>query len=141
MQAFQNPIRRSRKSGMAPSSTCSALVRFPEYFITSSANDGLLLSRYNNENQAQAGTLPARSTAPPQTTAHQETLQPLPSACPPTNNSNDVDEIDDDTLINQYDVSGGIGQEIFGALDTGGLEDVGEDEDDSEEMVYADKGK
>ena len=124
---------------MAPSSTYSALVSFPEYFITSSANDEFLLSRYSSENQAE--TLPARSTAPPQTTAHQETLQPLQSACPPTNNSNDVDEIDDDTLINQYDVSGGIGQEIFGALGTGGLEDVGEDEDDSEEMVFADKGK
>ena len=94
-----------------------------------------MLSRYNGKDQAIS--LPAHSTAPPQMTVHQETLQPLPSACPPTNN--DVDEIDDDTLINQYDVSGGIGREIFGALGTGGLEDVGEDED--EEWGLADKGK
>ena len=98
-----------------------------------SANNVLLLSRYNREGQA----ISLRASAPPQTAAHQETLQPLPSACPPTNN--DVDEIDDDTLINQYDVSGGIGREIFGALGTGGLEDVGEDED--EEFGLADKGK
>ena len=95
------------------------------------------MSRYNGEDQAPAESLSARSTAAPRITAHQETLQPLLSACPLTNN--DVDEIDDDTLINQYDVSGGIGHEIFGALDTGGLEDVGEDED--EELVLADKGK
>jgi hypothetical protein len=94
------------------------------------------LSSYNStENQVEI--LP---TAPPQTTGHQEILQALPSACPSTNNSNDVEEIDDDSLINQYDVSGGIGREIFGALDTGGLEDVGEDEDDSEEAVLADNG-
>jgi hypothetical protein len=99
------------------------------------ANDGLLLSRYNGEDQrlpeAASESLPARSTAALRITAHQETVRPLPSACPPTNDSDDADEIDDDTLINQYDVSGGIGHEIFGALDTGGLEDVGEDEDDS----------
>jgi hypothetical protein len=92
-------------------------------------HDGHLLSRYNGEDRARS--LSARSTA-----AHQETLQPSPSACPPTNN--DVDEFDDNTLIDQYDVSGGIGHEIFGALDTGGLEDVGEDED--EELDLADKG-
>jgi hypothetical protein len=51
----------------------------------------------------------------------------LPSACPHTNNFNDVDRIDDDTLINQNDVSTGIGQKTFGALGTDGLEDVGED--------------
>jgi hypothetical protein len=96
------------------------------------------LSRYNGEDQAPAESLPSRSTAAPRITAHQETLQPLLSASPRTNNA-DVDEIDDDTLINQYDVSGGIGREIFGALDTGGLEDVGEDED--EELALADKGE
>lgn len=101
-----------------------------------SAYDGLLLSRYNGEGQAQAESLPTSSTAAPRIIAHQETLQPLPSACPSTDN--DVDEIDDDALISQYDVSGGIGHEIFGALDTGGLEDVGEDED--EELGLADKG-
>jgi hypothetical protein len=143
VQAFQNPIRKSRKSGMAPGSNCSALVSFPRYSIASReqrANDGLLLSRYNGEDRARPSPAPtAHSTAapPPPTTAHQDTFQPLPSACPPTNN--DVDEVDDDTLINQYDVSGGIGHEIFGALDTGGLEDVGEDED--EELDLADKGK
>jgi hypothetical protein len=103
--------------------------------MTLSANNGLILSRYNGGDQSIQ--LPACSTAPPQTTAHHETSQPLPSACLPTNS--DVDEIDDDTLINQYDVSGGIGREIFGALGTGGLEDVGEDED--EELGLADKGK
>lgn len=96
-----------------------------------SANNGLLLSRYNGE--VEAIPLPARSTA------HQETLQPLPPACPPTNNG--VDEIDDDTLISQYDVSGGIGREIFGALGTGGLEDVGEDEDEELAPSPADNGK
>jgi hypothetical protein len=98
------------------------------------------LSRYNSEDQVRFP--PARSSAAPGSTpaaAHQEILRPLPSACPPTNNLNHIDEIDDDTLINQYDVSGGIGHEIFGALDTGGLEDVGEDED--EELDLADKGK
>jgi len=101
-----------------------------------SANNGLVSSRYNGEDQASI-PLPAHSTAPPQTNIHQAALQPLPSACPPTNN--DDEEIDDDTLINQYDVSGGIGREIFGAMGTGGLEDVGEDED--EELDLADKGK
>jgi hypothetical protein len=43
------------------------------------------------------------------------------------------------TATTRMDVSGGIGHEIFGALDTGGLEDVGEDED--EELVLGDKGK
>ena len=95
------------------------------------------MSRYNGEDQAPAGSLPARSASAPRIATLQEALQPLISACPPINN--DVDEINEDTLINQYDVSGGIGHEIFGALDTGGLEDVGEDED--EELVLEDKGK
>ena len=90
----------------------------------------------NGEDQARS--LPACPTAaPPQTAARQETSQPLPSACPPPTN-NHVDEIDEDTLIDQYDVGGGIGREIFGALDTGGLEDVGEDEE--EELDLTDKG-
>ena len=100
-------------------------------------NDGLLLPGYNGEDWARSP--PACSTAAPPTTVPQETLQPLLSACLPTNNDLDVDEIDYDTLINQYDVSGGIGHEIFSALDAGGLEDVGEDED--EELNLADKGK
>lgn len=91
------------------------------------------MSRYIGEDQAPAESLPARSAAAPRITTRQETLQPLL----PTNN--DVDETDDDTLINQYDVSGGIGHDIFGALDTGGLEDVGEDED--EDLGLTDNGK
>ena len=98
-----------------------------------------MLSRYNGEDQAIS--LPAHSTAPSQTTAQQETLLPSALACPPTNSDSDADEIDDDTLINQYDVSGGIGRDIFGALGTGGLEDVGEDEDEDEELGFSDKGK
>jgi len=39
-------------------------------------------------------------------------------------------EVDDDTLVQQYDIENGIGQEIFGALGSGGLEEVGEDEDE-----------
>ena len=38
-------------------------------------------------------------------------------------------DIDDETLVAEYNTTSRIGQEIFGALDTGGLEDVGEDED------------
>ena len=39
----------------------------------------------------------------------------------------DID-VDDDTLAKEYDV-GGIAESIFGALDTGGLEDEDEDEE------------
>ena len=126
--SISNLIRKSCKSGMALGSNYLTLVSFPRYSIASQeqcANDGLLLSRYNGKEQARPPPAPpAHSTAappgPPQlTTAHQDTFQPLPSACPPTNLNNDVDKVDDDTLINQYDVSGGVGHEIFGALDTG----------------------
>lgn len=39
-------------------------------------------------------------------------------------------EVNNDTLIQQYDIKNGIGQQIFGALGSGGLEKVGEDEDE-----------
>lgn len=39
-------------------------------------------------------------------------------------------EVDDDALVQQYDLRDGIGHEIFGALDSGGLEEIGDDEDE-----------
>ncbi|KAF8800373.1 hypothetical protein BYT27DRAFT_7117820 [Phlegmacium glaucopus] len=88
---------------------------------------------------SSAKSLLACSTAAPQMVAHEETLRqlPLPLAC-----RSAIDDIDDDdTLIDQYDVSGGIGHQIFGALDTGGLEDVGEDEDEELDLEDGDNFK
>ena len=39
-------------------------------------------------------------------------------------------EVDDEALVQQYDLGKGVGQEIFGALDSGGLEEIGDDEDE-----------
>ena len=39
-------------------------------------------------------------------------------------------EVDDEALVQQYDLGNGVGQEIFGALDSGGLEEIGDDEDE-----------
>jgi len=56
-----------------------------------------------------------------------------PSSSSPHQVIPDTDtEVDDDALVQQYDVGDGIGQEIFGALGTGGLEEIGEDEDEDE---------
>jgi len=43
------------------------------------------------------------------------------------------DTEDDEALVQQYDLGDGIGHEIFGALDSGGLEEIGNDEDESPE--------
>lgn len=110
---------------MAVGSTCSALVRVSLHNIFlehNSTSDPPL--RYNGEDQSlpsaqritgSAKSIPAQRSTP---------------VTPPVPTNNNVDEIDDDTLIDQYDVSGRIGHQIFGALDTRGLEDVGEDEPD-----------
>jgi hypothetical protein len=52
-------------------------------------------------------------------------------------------EVDDDTLAREYDVADGVAESIFGALDTGGLEDENEDEElddfddlDNDGMVF-----
>jgi len=39
-------------------------------------------------------------------------------------------EVNDDALVQQYDLQDGIGHEIFGALDSGGLEEIGDDKDE-----------
>ena len=39
-------------------------------------------------------------------------------------------EVDNKALVQQYDLGNCVGQEIFGALDSGGLEEIGDDEDE-----------
>lgn len=38
-------------------------------------------------------------------------------------------DVDDDVLTKQYDVGEGVAEAVFGALDTGGLEEEDEDEE------------
>lgn len=38
-------------------------------------------------------------------------------------------DVDDGTLVREYDVGDGVAESIFGALDTGGFEDEDEDEE------------
>jgi hypothetical protein len=48
-------------------------------------------------------------------------------------------EVDDDALTKQYDVGEGVAEAVFGALDTGGLEEEDEDEE-LEDMDLDDDG-
>ena len=54
-------------------------------------------------------------------------------------------EVDDEVLVQQYDLGDGIGHEIFGMLDSGGLEEIGNDEDecpeDLEDQTLSSDGK
>jgi hypothetical protein len=54
-------------------------------------------------------------------------------------------EVDDEALVQQYDVGDGIGHEIFGSVDSGGLEEIGNDEDgcpeDSEDQRLSSDGE
>jgi len=59
-------------------------------------------------------------------------LSPRRAIADTANICSDV-EVDDEALVQQYDLGDGIGHEIFGALDSGGLEEIGNDEDECPE--------
>ena len=52
-----------------------------------------------------------------------------PTLSPATSIPNADTDVDDESLVAEYDTESRLGQEIFGALDSGGLEDIGENED------------
>lgn len=52
-----------------------------------------------------------------------------PTSSPATSIPNADTDVDDETLVVEYDTESRLGQEIFSALDSGGLEDIGENED------------